>query len=74
MFGTMGSQGGGIFCGVSACCTVIPMIVINIMMWINMFESDKACGPRLWGYGIVVLVMGVFHGCTTSAGSGKRGQ
>jgi hypothetical protein len=40
------------------------------MMHVNMFESDRACGPQLWWFGLVVLAMGVVHSC---GGAGEGG-
>ena len=47
---------GGMAMGGCACCLVIPLVVINIMMWVFMFKSDKECGSSLWGYGIALLL------------------
>jgi hypothetical protein len=44
--------------GGCACCLVIPpTVIINIMMWVFMFQSDTECGSSLWGYGIALLVL-----------------
>ena len=40
-----------------ACSLLIPLVVINIMMWVFMFQSDTECGSSLWGYGIALLVL-----------------
>jgi hypothetical protein len=55
------------------CCTVIPLAVINIMMWVNMFESDKNCGPQLWNFGVVLLVMGILNSCLSTAAAPAAG-
>ena len=44
-----------------ACCTVIPLSIFSILMYVNMFESDKECGPQLWWFGLVLFVMGLTH-------------
>ena len=44
-----------------ACSLLIPLVVINIMMWVFMFNSDKEGGSSLWGYGIALLVLGFIH-------------
>ena len=44
-----------------ACCTLIPLSTFSILMYVNMFESDKACGPQLWWFGLVLLIMGIAH-------------
>ncbi len=56
------AMGGGLLM-CAACCVGIPMFVINIMMWVFMFESDKECGNNLWGYGIFLIIVGVVHAC-----------
>jgi len=53
--------------GGCACCLVIPLVVINIMMWVFMFKSDKECGSSLWGYGIALLVLGCIQSCSSNA-------
>ena len=54
------------------CCTVIPLAVINIMMWVNMFESDKECGPQLWWFGLVLFVMGLTNILGSGGGNSFR--
>jgi len=39
-------------------------MVINIMMFVAMFQSDKKCGPDLWAFGVVMLVVGMTIMCT----------
>jgi len=34
------------------------------MMFVAMFQSDKKCGPDLWAFGIVMLVVGMTHSFT----------
>ena len=58
---------GGMAMGGCACCLVIPLVVINIMMWVFMFKSDKECGSSLWGYGIALLVFGCIHSGSSNA-------
>ena len=60
-------QSGGMAMGGCACCLVIPLVVINIMMWVFMFKSDKECGSSLWGYGIALLVFGCIHSGSSNA-------
>jgi len=50
--------------GCSVCCVGIPLMVINIMMFVAMFQSDKKCGPDLWSFGVVMLVVGMTIMCT----------
>jgi hypothetical protein len=62
--------------GGCACCILIPLLVINVMMWVFMFTSDKACGRSLWGYGIALLILSA---CQSSGGklvqpSGQQGR
>jgi hypothetical protein len=35
---------------------------VQITMWVYMFESDKACGPNLWGFGIFLIVLAFLQG------------
>jgi hypothetical protein len=58
-----GAAMGGSFLMCAACCVGIPMVVINIMMWVFMFGSDKECGNSLWGYGIFLIIVGIIHAC-----------
>ena len=43
---------------VSAICSVrLPVQGVQIAMWVYMFQSDKACGPSLWAFGIFFIIL-----------------
>jgi hypothetical protein len=46
-------------CGI--CCIGIPVAVINILMWVAVFESDKECGPALWKFAVFTIAFAVLQ-------------
>jgi hypothetical protein len=58
-----GGQSTGLaLAGSAICCVGLPMTGVQIAMWVYMFQSDKACGPNLWGFGIFLIVLAFLHG------------
>jgi hypothetical protein len=52
---------------IGLCCVGIPLLVINIIMWVFMFQSDKECGESLWGFGVFLLVLSALQACGSRA-------
>ena len=52
---TISNVGVGVVgCGI---LTGIPFIVFHIMMWVAAFESHKECGPTLWNFAVVTVIV-----------------
>jgi hypothetical protein len=47
-----------------AVCFILPIIIIQCQMWMDMFTSDKACGPELWSFGFVMILLACCQCCT----------
>ena len=43
--------------GSAWCCVGLPILGVQIALWVYMFQSDQACGPNLWGFGIFLIVL-----------------
>ena len=43
--------------GSALCCVGPPILGVQIALWVYMFQSDQACGPNLWGFGIFLIVL-----------------
>ena len=42
-------------------CLGSALLMINIMMWLGLFQSDKECGPQLWDFGVYTVPMYLLH-------------
>jgi hypothetical protein len=43
--------------GPALCCVGPAILGVQIALWVYMFQSDQACGPNLWGFGVSLIVL-----------------